>query len=96
MPNLLRGSLNLTRQNLPDYIPLLETTALVCNALAQAQGSQREHLLLHAALQQRTALGIGGVFFAQCVTPLTKQFKNKNKINCSKYQQNNTSFEVRA
>lgn len=68
MPNLLRGSLNLTRQNLPDYIPLLETTALVCNALAQAQGSQREHLLLHAALQQRTALGTGGVFCSVCNT----------------------------
>lgn len=64
MPHVLCGSLNLVRQNLPDYIPLFETTALVCNVLAQAQEFQRAHLLLHVALQKRTLLSVSHLFYS--------------------------------
>jgi len=63
-PHVLRDSLNLTRQNLPDYTPLFETTALVCNVLAQAQEFQRAHLLLHVALQKRTVLSVSHLFYS--------------------------------
>lgn len=63
MLHVLCGSLNLTRQNLPDYIPLFETTALVCNVLAQAQEFQRAHLLLHVALQKRTVFSVPHLFY---------------------------------
>lgn len=65
----------LTRQNLPDYISLLETTALVCNVLAQAQEFQRAHLLLLVALQKRTVLSIYHLFHSM---GNTTQFKNQN------------------
>lgn len=74
MPKVLRGSLNLTRQSLPDYIPLFETTALVCSVLAQAQEFQRAHLLLHVVLQERTVL-LAAHLFTWCVTPLTNSLK---------------------
>lgn len=64
MPHVHRGTLNLTRQNLPDYIPQFETTALVCNVLAQAQEFQKAHLLLHAVLQKRTVLSVTHLFYS--------------------------------
>lgn len=94
MPKVLRGSLNLTRQSLPDYIPLFETTALVCSVLAQAQEFQRAHLLLHVVLQERTVLLAAHLFHLVCNTTYQQFKKIKIQINFSKYQQN-TGFEVR-
>lgn len=65
------GSPNLTRQNLPYYISLFETTALVCNVLAQAQEFQRAHLLLLVALQKRTVLSVSHLFYSMGNTPQT-------------------------
>lgn len=74
VPKVLCGSLNLARQSLPDYSPLCETTALVCSVSAQAQEFQRAHLLLHAVLQERTALLVAHLFVGKCNTTYP-QFK---------------------